>query len=96
MCGLNVDSVQEDVLEGLKVVSSIVVSNEMVVSVYVNQIEISQLYLKWILPSDSKLSHWSQIENSLTRYKNLHEMNNLEIECFQYYINRASKFVKKA
>jgi hypothetical protein len=95
---LNVDSVQNnDVKEDqLKVVCSISVSNEMVVKVSLNQIEIPKHDLEWILPSDSKLSRWSQIENLLIRYKNVNEINNREQNYFEYYIDKACKFVKKS
>jgi hypothetical protein len=94
----NVDSVQNnDVKEDqLKVVCSISVSNEMVVKVSLNQIEIPKHDLEWILPSDSKLSRWSQIENLLIRYKNVNEINNREQNYFEYYIDKACKFVKKS
>jgi hypothetical protein len=94
----NVDSVQNnDVKEDqLKVVCSISVSNEMVVKVCLNQIEIPKHDLEWILLSNSKLSRWNQIENLLIRYKNVNEINNREQNCFEYYIDKACKFVKKS
>jgi hypothetical protein len=68
---LNIDAeaVNSESFE-LQVVSSVSVSDKLIVRVYHKGSEISQNDLKWLLPSDLQLTRWSQLENLLIRYKN--------------------------
>uniref|UniRef100_A0A6P7GTB0 Uncharacterized protein LOC114346153 n=1 Tax=Diabrotica virgifera virgifera TaxID=50390 RepID=A0A6P7GTB0_DIAVI len=63
---LNIDSHCSD--KCIKVISNINITKELLVSVYMKDIQLSPQDLKWILPFDCKLSRWSQLENMLSRY----------------------------
>ncbi|CAG9826288.1 unnamed protein product [Diabrotica balteata] len=63
---LNIDNQFSD--ECIKVISNINITKELLVSVYVKDIQLSPHDLKCILPFDCKLSRWSQLENLLSRF----------------------------
>ncbi|XP_076282066.1 uncharacterized protein LOC143209798 [Lasioglossum baleicum] len=52
-----------------QIVSSIKILNDMTCSVVVNNSILSKSQLKWILPQNLKITHWSQIEIILACYK---------------------------
>lgn len=58
-----------------KVISSVKVFSDMTCQVCVNQYILTSPELQWILPTNLKLSRWSQLENILNRYKNKHDDN---------------------
>ncbi|CAG9770238.1 unnamed protein product [Ceutorhynchus assimilis] len=92
---LNIDRDGYDCdIENLKIVSSVSVSQELVVSIFVGDNEITSSDLMWILPSSRKLSRWSQIENLLTRYTFVNDISLDSIYCFkkaQYYLQEGIK-----
>lgn len=70
----------------IKVVSSVRVNQDFVVTIFVNGKELSPSNLEWILPDGKSLSRWSQMENILSRYS-----------CFQNDIqDKKDVFLEKA
>lgn len=55
---------------GVEVNCSVMINNDLFVTVFVQGNLLNTHDLQWILPQNLKLSRWSQIENILSRYTN--------------------------
>jgi hypothetical protein len=94
---LNIDcdsSCELSVLRDVKIVCSIAVSCDMVISVKQNNKEVSVNDLKWIKPCDLKLTRWSQLEDLLVRYKTV-EANAVGAKSAEYYLNKINSLIQE-
>nr|CAI5852053.1 unnamed protein product [Callosobruchus analis] len=74
---LNVDC-RNDFEEGVKVINSIIIQSDMTIRVFIQDTELSDNNLRWILP-DGRLHRWSQIENLLARYNYVQSISDLDL-----------------
>lgn len=89
---LNVDCVEDTTDEDVKVIASIKISDNLIVSVFINNNELSSNDLKWILSQDKRVTRWSQIINLLSRYS-------LESKCLidsDFYVEKACVYLNLA
>lgn len=61
--------------KSLSVESSIEINKSLQIKIFHKDVQISANDLKWILPSDLILSRWSEVDNLLSRYKNVSNEN---------------------
>lgn len=79
--------------ECIKIINQVSIYREMIVKVFLNGNKLDFNDLKWVLPITMKLTTWSQLQNILSRYKNL---NCAVKKNTEYYLQQGLQYLNRA